>query len=334
MKQEPTESIADFHSLTPDVVISLAEEALGARFTALCRPLNSYINRVYELQEEGGAGIIAKFYRPGRWSREALQDEHDFLLELDELEIPVIPPLRLADGSSLGEHQGIYFTLFPKKSGRNCDEPSDEQWEQLGRLIARVHAVGATHPPRDRITIAPDRSMRANVDYILRRNVVSQEFRREYETVVNELIAQITPMWKGLDLIRIHGDCHQANIIYRPDEGFYLIDFDDMAMGPAVQDFWMILPDYSRASLLEIDLFLEGYTTFRSFDRRLLRLIEPLRAMRYIHFTAWCAAQTADGSFARLVPGWGTPSYWRQEIRDLRTQQEEIAEGKDFFWGM
>src|SRR5207248_1139337 len=127
--------------------------------------------RVFELQRESGEGVVAKFYRPGRWSRAALQDEHDFLFELDELEIPVIAPIKDADGTSLHERKGMYFTLFPKKLGRALDEPSYEQWESLGRLLARVHNVGATHPPRDRITMSPERSTRTNLDYILRRNI-------------------------------------------------------------------------------------------------------------------------------------------------------------------
>jgi Ser/Thr protein kinase RdoA (MazF antagonist) len=328
------ETRSSFHLLTPDLVIDLAEKALGERCTNICRPLSSYINRVFELQRESGEGVIAKFYRPGRWSRTALLDEHDFLFELEELEIPVIAPFRSKDGRSIHEHGGMYFTLFPKKLGRALDEPTYEQWESLGRLLARVHNVGATHPPRDRITMSPECSTRSNLEFILGRKIIPQEFRREYESAARDMIALIAPMFKGIEMIRIHGDCHQGNIINRLDETFYLIDFDDMAVGPPVQDFWMLLPDYSRNSLVEIDFFLEGYNTFRSFDRRMLKLIEPLRAMRYIHFTAWCAAQASDGGFARLAPGWGTPSYWREAVRDLREQIGEIRAGEDMFWGM
>ncbi len=326
--------LTSFNMLSPDTVIDIAEKALDRRLTSLSRPLNSYINRVFELEIEEGPAVIAKFYRPGRWSRQALLDEHEFLTELDEREIPVIAPLRLADGTTLGEHRGMYFALFPKKSGRRCDEPSDEQWEQLGRLIARVHAVGALHPPKDRITLSPSLSTRDNVEFILRSGVVPPELRREYEAAAQEMIELVTPMFEGVEIQRIHGDCHWANIIFRPDEGFYLIDFDDMATGPVVQDFWMLLPGYSQGTLLEIDLFLEGYQTFRPFDRRWLKLIEPLRAMRFIHFTAWCAAQAGDGSARRLAPGWGTPNYWRTEINDLKRQCGEIVSLENFFWGM
>lgn len=328
------ESLRNFSELTPDTVIDLAERSLGERFASLCRPLNSYINRVYELQKDSGEGIIIKFYRPGRWEKTSLADEHEFLFELAEQEIPVIAPLRLADGDSIHEHRGMYYALFPKKLGRGVDELTDEQWEELGRLLARVHNVGAIHPPKNRITMSPEHSLLDNIQYILDSGTIAREFRKEYEETAIDVARLITPMFRGIDMIRIHGDCHQANIVHRPGESFYLIDFDDMAIGPAVQDFWMLLPDYGRKSLVEIDFFLEGYQTFREFDRRWLKLIEPLRAMRYIHYTAWCAAQIADGGFAKVAPGWGTPSYWRQEIKDLKIQQDEIEASQNAFWGM
>jgi Ser/Thr protein kinase RdoA (MazF antagonist) len=319
------EPIVSFSELTPDTVINLVEEALGTPLTNLCRQMASYINRVFELEMVSREGVIVKFYRPGRWSRTALQDEHDFLFELAELELPVIPPLKFSDGSSLREHRGMYFALFPKRSGRGLDEPSYDDWEALGRLIARVHNVGAVHPPRDRITLSPKRSTLDNIRYILRKSGMTGDIRSEYERVAMQTVEMIVPLFEGIEMIRIHGDCHAANIIHRLDGAFHLIDFDDMAFGPPVQDLWMLLPDHSRASLVEIDFFLEGYTTFREFDRRTLKLIEPLRAMRFIHFTAWCAAQAADGGFAKLAPGWGTREYWTGEIRDLKNQQEEIG---------
>jgi len=328
------ETLRNFSELTPDTVIDLAEGSLGERLASLCRPLNSYINRVFELQKENGEGIIVKFYRPGRWSRTALEDEHQFLEELADLEIPVIAPLALADGRTLHEHRGMFYTIFPKKLGRAIDEPTDEQWEELGRLIARVHNVGALHPPRERIVMLPEHSTLDNIRYILGTGCVPGELRKEYERAAMNMVELIAPMFRDVDVIRIHGDCHAANIVYRPGESFYLIDFDDMALGPPVQDFWMLLPDYGRKSLAEIDFFLEGYQTFRPFNRNWLKLIEPLRAMRYIHYTAWCAAQIADGGFAKVAPGWGTPTYWRQEIRDLHNQQLEIETSRNAFWGM
>jgi Ser/Thr protein kinase RdoA (MazF antagonist) len=319
-------SRSPLQALTPDLILTLAEQALGVRCTNLCRPLGSYINRVYELEQQDHTGLIVKFYRPGRWSLAALQDEHDFLLELAEEEVPVIPPLRLRDGSTLGSHQGMHFALFPKCGGRSFDEYNDEQWLELGRLLGRTHAVGALHPPKARITLAPDRSTRDQVEYILGGGFIPPELRQTYEELTRTLIAEISPLFAGTEMIRIHGDCHFANLIHRPGESFFIIDFDDMAVGPPVQDFWMLLPDYADQAVPEIELFLEGYETFRAFDRRTLRLIEPLRAMRFIHYSAWSAHQVAEDGSSLLTPDFGTPHYWQREIKDLTDQLQRIRE--------
>jgi Ser/Thr protein kinase RdoA (MazF antagonist) len=320
-----------FQDLTPDRVISLVETALGVRCTNLFRPLNSYINRVYELERESGGGLVAKFYRPGRWSRAALLDEHDFMRGLVESEVPVIAPLTLRDGGTLGHGDGMYFAVYPKKSGRTFDEYTDEQWLELGRLLGRVHAVGAAQHPKDRITMAPDRSTRSQVDYILGGAFVPAELTGRFKDLTDTLIGEIAPLFHGVEMIAIHGDCHISNLIYRPGESFYIIDFDDMAIGPPVQDFWMLLPGYRGESLAEIDIFLEGYELFRRFDRRTLRLIGPLRAMRFIHYMAWCAHQVAEDGHSRVAPDFGTRDYWLRELGDLATQLERIrsASGRD-----
>ncbi len=309
-----------FHFLTPDVILRLAEEELQSPVTNLCRPYRSYINRVYELQQKSGPGLVMKFYRPFRWSREALQDEHDLLNELANAEIPIIAPFPLKNGQTLGCYEDTYYAIFPKKGGRNCDEFSDEQWLELGRLMGRVHAIGAQKMPHDRITLTPDKATRGHIDFIVKGNFIHADLKQRFIDVTETLIEMITPLFKGKTLSRIHGDCYFANIIYRPGESFYLIDFDDMAVGPPIHDVWMLLPGYVRNSRRELALFIEGYETFRSFDPRDLELVEPLRAMRYIHFMAWCAHQVADGGFSALAPEWGTKAYWQTEINDLWEQ--------------
>ena len=324
-KKDPTA----FQALTPDRVIHLVEQALGTACTNLFRTLNSYINRVYELEREDGGGLVVKFYRPGRWSREALQDEHDFLLELAAEEVPVIPPLTFSDGGTLGDCDGVSFAIFPRKSGRSYDEYTIEQWQELGRLLGRVHTVGARHAPRDRITMAPDMSTRDQIGYVVKSGLIPPDLAGQFEELTGTLLAEISPFFEGVEMIRIHGDCHYSNLIYRPGESFYVIDFDDMAMGPPIQDFWMLLPGYRRDSLAEIDFFLEGYETFRRFDRSTLRLIGPLRAMRYIHYMAWCAHQVVEDGFSRAIHDFGSREYWQQEIRDLTEQIERIRTGAD-----
>ncbi|MBF0275645.1 MAG: serine/threonine protein kinase [Nitrospinae bacterium] len=313
-----------FQNLTPDTVINLVEKAIGELCTNICRPLNSYINRVFELETEEGKGLVAKFYRPERWSKKALLDEQEFLLELAEAEIPVIPPIQFTDKSTLGIHENMYFAVFPKKGGRFYDEYTEEQWLELGRLIGRTHAVGAKHLPKDRVTMTPDKLTTDQINYLLNGNFMDKEFLSPFKELSHALLDEITPFFKDTRLIRIQGDCHFSNLIYRPGESFYLIDFDDMAIGPPVQDFWMLLPGYKEDSHLEIDIFLEGYETFMDFDWRSLRLIEPLRAMRYIHYTAWCAHQFAEDGLSRVAEDFGSREYWQREIKDLTEQLERI----------
>ena len=319
-----------FPELGPDTVLNLVEKALGIPCTNLCRQLNSYINRVFELEAVGGRGLVLKLYRPDRWSKTALQDEHDFLLELDEQEIPVIPPLALQNGKTLGQHNDLYFSVFPRCGGRSYDEFNEDQWLEIGRLLGRSHAIGAVHPSHDRITMSPDQSTKDQIQFILKSDVIPRgDMVSRFSSLCQELVDEITPLFEGINLGRIHGDCHFSNIIYRPGESFFLIDFDDMVMGPAIQDLWMLLPGTPRESLLEIDLFLEGYETFHHFDRQSFRLIEPLRAMRFLHYIAWLTHQfIADGS-APIVSEFGSTEYWLAEIGDLADQLDRIRKNDE-----
>lgn len=315
-----------FAALTPDVVLDLTERALGIRCANLCRPLNSYINRVYEVQRDDGGWVIAKFYRPGRWSDDALQDELDFLRELEAREIPVVPPLPGAGGALLHREGAMRFAVFPRKGGRPLVEPDTGQWRELGRLLGRLHVVGAEHAPRDRLRLHPAHSTRRHLEDILACAWPSAGLRAEYAGLVGQLIERIAPLFEDQPALRLHGDCHAQNILHRPGEPFHLIDFDDMAVGPAVQDLWMLLPGHVRETRRELDLLLDGYLLFRDLEPGALRLIEPLRAMRFIHYTAWCARQKTDGGFARLAPDWGTEAHWRRELDDLRRQLREIED--------
>lgn len=321
---QDTPATADFSHLTPETVIGAVEAALGVPCVNTCRPLTSYINRVYEVGLADGRFAIAKFYRPGRWSRAALQDELGFLAELAEAEIPVVPPLVGTDGACLHTLGTTHFSVFPKRGGRPLDEPAPDVWVQLGRLIGRMHAVGARDVPCRRVHLHPRESTRQHLDYILASGTLAPSLERAYRQAVTDLIDVAAPQFDGLPTLRLHGDCHGGNILYRPGEGFHVLDFDDMAVGPAVQDVWLLLPGRLRDARVEADCLLEGYETFLPFPHVSLRLIETLRAMRFIHYTAWCARQKADGGFARLAPAWGTPGFWRQEIDDLARQRREI----------
>lgn len=325
-----------FAKLSPEGVLNAVEHHLGYYFSNLCRPLNSYINRVYEVEDEDNEPFIVKFYRPGRWSREALEEEHAFTVELTENEIPAIAPLKLQNDSTLGEWEGFYFSIFPKRGGRFVDELNEDQWILLGRLLGRMHMVGAASRFQYRPVISPDKSLSENLKFIVDSGLLAAEVRQQYIDTVEQLIAEASPLFASTELIRIHGDCHSGNLIYRPDESYMLIDLDDMAMGPPVQDFWMLLPGDREHAGVEISLFLEGYETFRSFDWRSLALIEPLRAMRFVHYTAWCAHQVLDDGQTLIIPDFGSYGYWARELNDLRDQLQTMAgktEGEEgLYW--
>ena len=329
MKNTPTGD--GFTGLTPERVLDSVEKALGRYISNLCRPMNSYINRVYELADEDDQGLIAKFYRPSRWSREAILEEHAFLLELAENEIPVIAPLELADGSTLAETADISFALFPKRGGRLVDEYSDDQWLELGRLLGRVHAIGAARSAEHRLVMVPEQSTRDQVGFLLGHGRIPVELRGRFQDVTSAIIDTASPLFAGVECIRLHGDCHSANLIYRPGESFYIIDFDDMCMGAPIQDIWMLLPDAPENCLVELDLFLEGYESFRTFSHASLRLIEPLRAMRFIHYMAWCAHQFMEDGHSVVMPDFGSRSYWQRELNDLEDQLERIGKAPKSF---
>jgi Ser/Thr protein kinase RdoA (MazF antagonist) len=315
---------AEFAHLTPDHVLDLVEAALGQRCTGLCRPLTSYINRVYEVELHSGSRVVAKFYRPGRWSADALQDEQDFLAELAGEELPVIMPLTGIDGKTLHCHNGNSFSIFPKRGGRALDEPDEQQWLETGRLLGRVHVVGARHRTRDRIVMRPDESTEGHIQYLLEMHLNRPDLHDRFEAAVDDVLDLIEPLFEAIEYLRIHGDLHRNNMLWRPGEPLALIDFDDMAEGPAVQDLWMLLPGGVADSGRELNLLLEGYETFRPFRRGELRLIEPLRFMRMIHYLAWCGRQQEDGGFSRLSPDWGTERFWQTEIHDIVQQGQAI----------
>jgi Ser/Thr protein kinase RdoA (MazF antagonist) len=309
-----------FAVLEPDAVLSCIERATGRYLQNICRPHSSYINRVYELQDEDGTFFVAKFFRPERWSGEALQDELRFVLDCAEQELPVIAPLPLADGSWLGSCEEIHFAVYPRCGGRLVDEYSDEQWLELGRLIGRLHTVGTMREASHRNKLHPQHTTREQVEYILVNNLVPDDLKRSFSQLCDEIIAEITEDFDTVRYARIHGDCHSGNLIYRPGESFFIIDFDDMVVGPAVQDFWMLLPGTHEDSQHELSLFLDGYETFCPFDYHTLKLIEPLRAMRYIHYISWCGRQYLEDGDTRINETFASYSYWQQELGDLEDQ--------------
>jgi Ser/Thr protein kinase RdoA (MazF antagonist) len=321
--------MGDYAALTPDRILESVEAATGKRMSGLTTALPSYINRVYALQATDGTNLVVKFYRPNRWSEAALREEHDFVLECAAEEIPVIAPLPLANGNTLGRTpDGIAFALYPKRWGRQIEITEDAMWRRLGGVIGRMHVVGARKPAPHRVALHPAGSTAADIAMLLdpRTALIHEDQARTFERVCRDILSQITPLFDGVDSIRLHGDCHRANVLNRPDEGLMLIDFDDMVMGPPVQDLWMILPGHLPETRSELNLLIEGYEQFREFDDRTLCLIEPLRAMRLIYFLAWCGRQALDYTFRHHYPDWGSRAFWNREIAVLMEQHERIVE--------
>ncbi|HHO76269.1 MAG TPA: serine/threonine protein kinase [Deltaproteobacteria bacterium] len=320
--------VSDYEHLTPEVLLDIVEKAAGISMTGLTMPLPSYINRVYELQSKGGDRLIVKFYRPNRWSKKALEDEHEFLLDCADDEIPVVCPLRLPDGNTLGNDGGLFFALFPRKSGRALELNSDDDLKRVGSLIGRIHLAGEKRSPKDRITLHPEKSTRNDLDLLVSGGFVIDKYRESFERLTSGIVKTISPLFDDVDFIRIHGDCHRGNLLDRPGEGLMAIDFDDMMTGPPVHDLWMLLSDHAGRSRREIDLLLDGYEQFREFDYSSLRLIEPLRFMRIIYFLSWCARQVNDYAFRSNHPDWGGEIFWQREIADLKHQFQVIMEHK------
>ncbi len=314
-----------FSQLTPDNFLPALEEALGTKLTALVRPLPSYINRVYEIQAVDETFFIAKFYRPGRWSFEALRDEHAFLFDCDEIDIPVVCPLRLNNGDTLGKLDEINFAVFPRRAGRQFDVESEENWNRVGTLLGRIHNAGQKRDAPSRLKLNPSTTTREYADLLI-ENSVTEKWKQYYNDICTLLIETVLPYFEGIETIRIHGDFHCGNILCRPDSGLMVIDFDDMMIGPPVQDFWLLLPDHYPASKQYLEMLLAGYRQFRDVDPRSPLLIEGLRAMRIIYFTQWCSMQKSDYQFQTKFPDWGSDSFWAREVQDLRTQYANIVD--------
>ena len=317
--------VGQFFSLTPDRVLDAVEEQGGVT-TGLCYALNSLENRVYEVELEDGSRIVGKFYRPDRWSRETILDEHRLLGALHEAEIPVCPPLPFSDGSTLHDTgEGIFFALFPRTGGRAVEELDRSGYEQLGRLIARIHNVSASLSLPHRPEISPRTYGRQCLETILERTEITEGLRARYVDAVERVIDIGTRRYEGRETFVVHGDCHRGNLLSGP-QGWFFLDFDDSGTSPPVQDIWLLLPARRADCRAEIEAMLAGYREFRPFDESTLELIEVMRALRYVRYAAWVAARWDDPAFQRAFPQWGTEGYWQGQLLDLHEQLAILEE--------
>ncbi|HEY5658682.1 MAG TPA: serine/threonine protein kinase [Myxococcota bacterium] len=307
-----------FFALTPDCVLRAVEEA-GFEPTGHCTPLTCLENRVYDVRLEGGRHVVVKFYRPGRWSREAILEEHRFLFDLRAAEVPVCAPLRLAGGGSLRSAEGIHCAIWPRTGGRAPEEFGDAEVALLGRLLARIHNVGAARGAPHRPHLDAQSAGLAPLALLESRGFLPGAIAGRYRAAVEQLAALYETRSAGVPVHRIHGDCHAGNLL-RGGEGWFFLDFDDFAIGPAVHDVWMLLPGRDAQAERQRAALVEAYRQMRDFDPRWLRLVEPLRAFRFVHYAAWIARRWEDPAFPAAFPHFGTSEYWERELLDLEQQ--------------
>ena len=319
-----------YEHLTPDVVLD-ALSCVGLRGDGRLLALSSYENRVYQVHledpHEGNDSVVAKFYRPGRWSDAQILEEHSFSAELMAAEIPAVGPLPLA-GRTLNEHAGFRFSVSPRRGGRRPELDDVEVLEWIGRFLARIHTVGSarqfdTRPQLDVKTFAIEPR-----DWLLAHDAIPLDVQGSWLKQCNAAIAMIqAALQEGpTRRIRLHGDCHPGNILWTPDQGPHFVDLDDACTGPAVQDLWMLLSGERRERNQQLGALVDGYEQFREFDRRELALVEPLRTLRLIHYSAWLARRWDDPAFPPTFPWFGSSDYWQGQVQMLEEQIEAMAE--------
>ncbi len=310
-----------YSGLTPEVIFT-ALESNGFLPDGTLLALNSYENRVYQIGIEDAPPLVAKFYRPGRWSNETIQEEHDFTLALAGEEIPVVAPIRDDAGTTLHTHEAFRFALFPRQGGRwpNLEQPENLQW--IGRFLGRIHQLGASRPFEHRPTIDPKEMGEASATYLLENGFIPLELEHRYRNLATELLNRIEERFAeaaGCRWIRLHGDCHPGNILWT-DGGPHFVDMDDCRNGPAIQDLWMLLSGEQQEMALQLSYLREGYETFRPLDTREIGLIEPLRTLRLIHYAAWLARRWNDPAFPAAFPWFGSRQYWQEQVTILEHQ--------------
>jgi len=315
-----------FDALTPAFIMD-AIEAQGHFCDCRILTLNSYENRVYQIGIEDSEPLIAKFYRPQRWNDAQIIEEHDFTRELAEHELPVVAPLRNNAGESLRHYKDFSFALYPRKGGHAPELDNLDHLLILGRLLSRIHLCGSGRPFTQRPTLSSQSFGHDSVT-LISESFIPSDYRESYLSLTHDLLQMIDERFARVgDIrnIRVHGDCHSGNMLWR-DGAPNFVDFDDSRMAPAIQDLWMLLSGPEEQQRRQMDKILEGYHQFYDFDFRQLQLIEPLRTLRMINYAAWLARRWDDPAFPRTFPWFNSLQYWGEHILELREQMSVLQE--------
>jgi len=314
-----------YHNLTPDCVID-AVEGLGFLSDARILALNSYENRVYQVGIEDSEPVIVKFYRPLRWSDAQILEEHTFTQALLDIDIPVVPPTIL-DGQTLHTHAGYRLSLYPRHGGQAPSLDNGHHLEILGRLLGRVHNLGKTELFTHRPTVDVASYGMASRAFLLASDMIPSELRVAYATLSSDLLERVTELFGQVEYqsIRLHGDCHGGNILWR-DDSAHFVDFDDARNGPAIQDLWMMLSGDYQQRCVQLANILEGYTEFCDFNPAEISLVEGLRTLRIMRYSAWLARRWNDPAFPHNFPWFNTERYWAEHIVELREQLSALQE--------
>lgn len=322
-----THTSRPFDALTPDVILDAVDQT-GLRTDGRMLALNSYENRVYQIGIEDTSPVVVKFYRPNRWREDQIREEHTYTLALAAEEIPVVPPM-VFHGETLHTFAGFQYSVSMRRGGRAPELDNPEVLEWLGRFLARIHAFGRVTPFKARPTLDRTSFGVAPRDWLLSHAFIPPDILPAWESVVAQALASVDACYARAGHVshtRLHGDCHVGNVLYT-DDGPHFVDFDDCRMGPAVQDMWMLLSGTREEMAKQLRTFLEGYEEFADFDRRELHLIEALRTLRLIHYSAWLAERWDDPAFPIAFPWFNTQRYWQDRILELREQVAAMEEG-------
>lgn len=309
-----------FSSLTPDIVLDALDHT-GLRSDGRLLALNSYENRVYQAGMEDGPPQVAKFYRPARWTDQQILEEHAFVEALFEREIPVVPALMI-NGNTLHEYNGFRFSIFSKHGGRAPELDRTDTLEWMGRFIGRIHAVGSLESYSHRPALDIQSFGVEPVEYLLAHDFIPPELIEVYRGVAAQALDGVRRCFDRAGVVktlRLHGDCHVGNVLWT-DNGPHFVDFDDSRMGPAIQDLWMLLSGERAEQTRQLTALLAGYEDFYDFNPRELLLIEALRTLRLIHYSAWIARRWDDAAFPAAFPWFDSPRYWQDKILELREQ--------------